>query len=252
MTTLTSDSLAALLASGERVRCARCGAICRASSDACFTCHQTLHAEPEQPQPAPKTKRRTSPAGTRYAAGRKNSPGTLADLPGLEFVLVVPGVPESQGSMKAIAAGVMRHSNPKTVAWRDKITRAALLACGPDWAPADVALTVSVTFTVPEPANLPARWCVPSRGHRDLDKLQRAVGDALCPSDTTRFRLYSSDMLIEHWDARRTNPRPNHTHPDALEEPGVVIRVRVTDPKQTRLPQSPLPVTTTWKAANHP
>lgn len=250
MVTISQDELTARLARGEFVQCARCKALCRAEKTQCFTCGAPLHEDALEPDPVPgagASKRRKPTPTSRYKGSRKNEVGTLTVLPDQELVLVVRGQPQSQGSMKAIASGVMRHSNPKVIAWRDAITREALLACGIDWQPADAPVTVNATFTVPTPTSARKRLPTLSRGYRDLDKLQRGVGDALCPSDTTRFRVYASDMLIDNWHAARTHPRPLHTHPDALDEPGVVIRIRPTPDPNDLLPLPDLPTTTTWK-----
>lgn len=249
MTSLTSDELAVLLANGERVLCAKCGACCRGTSTECFACKTPLRPEaapaaastaPSEPLTRTKPKR-----SSEYPAHRKGKAGSLADLPGGELVLVVRGKPISQGSMRAVAAGVLRHQDSTALKqWRDAITREALVACGRTWVPCDAAVEVDVTFTVPPLASTPTDRPTPSTGYRDLDKLERAVGDAMCPSDPTRFRVYSSDMRICDWHPHRTYPRPVHTHPDALDEPGVVIRVRAHDPNPDPLPDTPLPVST--------
>lgn len=164
--------------------------------------------------------------------------GSLADWPDQCLTLVVHGTPISQGSANAVAKGVLKRDNgPALVAWRDKITAEAFRVCGRDWTAANTAVNVDFVFTVPLPDGAPRTKPVPATGHRDLDKLVRAVGDALCPSikEKPRFRVLASDMRITRSDIGpvKTHPRPLHTHPMALNRPGIVIRVTpAIDPVQ--------------------
>ncbi|MDN5759236.1 MAG: RusA family crossover junction endodeoxyribonuclease, partial [Tomitella sp.] len=173
--------------------------------------------------------------------------GGLKSLPEQCMWLVAKGDPVSQGSMRALAAGVIKHEKgPKLRAWRDIITREALRASGDQWVPIAGPVTVHVTLTVPAPRRIStthvealdagsAPRCPPDK-KPDVDKLLRAVQDALSPRDdkkkgeqvktlARRFKLLVDDSLVIDSCASKTYPRPMHTHPWALPWPGAVIRV---------------------------
>jgi len=88
----------------------------------------------------------------------------------------VSGVPVPQGSMKSVGKGRMVHSNHAALtAWRTAITQKAQateVACIPKPNP----VAIDVVFHLPRPKTV-------KRTHPtariDLDKLVRAVGDAL-------------------------------------------------------------------------
>lgn len=153
----------------------------------------------------------------------------------------------SQGSMRAVAAGVVKHEKgPKLRAWRNVITREALRIGGDQWVPVSGPVTVHVTLTVPAPRRIDTSSVVPMAAGAvprcpaakkpDVDKLLRAVQDALSPRDDKkkaeavktqdrRFKLLVDDSLVVDSCASKTYPRPLHTHPWALPWPGAVIRV---------------------------
>lgn len=203
-----------LISSGSHVICTKCGGLIRPTNTACPFCqHPLSQAVPSRP------------GRSRRDGTKRGDLGGLATLPENELVLVVFGKPESQGSMNAVAPGVAAHHNAKELKqWRRAITKASKDQVGDDWVPVNAAVHIAATFTVPLPKSAPTGSAVAADGYRDLDKLQRAIGDALCP--TTGFRVLASDMRITAWFPWKTHPRPLHDHPDALHEPGIVIRVR--------------------------
>ena len=227
MTALTPADVADLVASGYHV--CSCGAVLRPPVGSCRFCGQ--HLAPASATDPPVT-------GSRKVGRAKRGPraafnpdrgrgdwGTLLDQPDQTLMLVVAGTPIQQGSLSAVAPGVIRReSGPELVAWRDLVTREALRVCGSTWVPANAAVQVDMTLTVPRPKSLPARP-VPADGYRDLDKLVRAIGDALCPSDPGRFRVLASDMRIAKSTSAKTHARPLHTEPWALPHPGLVVRL---------------------------
>lgn len=92
----------------------------------------------------------------------------------------VPGVPASQGSLKAfVVKGRPRitHDNKGLGVWRDAVTRHAAELWGGQ-APLDGAVAVTMTFYLPRPPSIPRRQRYPHR-RPDLDKLARAVLDSL-------------------------------------------------------------------------
>jgi crossover junction endodeoxyribonuclease RusA len=94
--------------------------------------------------------------------------------------MFVPGLARPQGSMRA----VQRHGRVQTfhankdelLAWRGAVTAHAADLWG-DEAPLDEAVTLSCDFWLPRPPSVKRRLH-PDRAP-DLDKLVRAVGDAL-------------------------------------------------------------------------
>lgn len=189
--TLTLDSL---LADGRRVACPNCSAVVLATRTSCSNCGQLLAA------PLP------------------------ASVDAIEFV--VYGEPVPQGSMDAPKAGVVKSSNSAVLKpWRNKVTAAAQKAAGPRWQPWDCPVGVDVVFTMPRPRSAPKTMAIYPATKPDLDKLLRAIFDSLCPKKG--FRLIAEDSrVVDVGQLTKTYPSPLHTHPGALDQPGVRIRVR--------------------------
>ncbi|MFL0579497.1 hypothetical protein [Dietzia sp. 179-F 9C3 NHS] len=156
--------------------------------------------------------------------------------------------------MRAVAAGKIRRENgSELVAWRDEITRRALLQAGGDWTPINGPVQVAACLTVPWPARMPfAGFCDsvepvgerPARlapsGTPDGDKLLRAVQDALSPRKTSRFHLLSDDARVIDSQVTKTFAAPEHTHPWALDTPGLVLRVSILGADVEPMPGSVL------------
>lgn len=107
----------------------------------------------------------------------------------------VPGKPISQGSMTHVGNGRMIHS-PELIAWRNKVAQVALIhARQAGWElPLDEPVHVGVTFWLPAPKR--PRWDVPAV-KPDLDKLCRAIGDALSPNRGPK--VLAEDSRITTW-----------------------------------------------------
>lgn len=117
------------------------------------------------------------------------------------FSLTVQGHPATQGSKKAFLRGsgknkkiVLVEMDAKLPAWRQAIIDQARETLGPDWPPADGPLFVEAQIYLPRPkkssfGEFPA-------GPPDLDKLQRAIGDAL-----THAKAIHDDARIIKWIA---------------------------------------------------
>ena len=112
----------------------------------------------------------------------------------------VLGIPSPQGSKRHVGGGIMIESSKTLATWRDSCTAAARTAANGRMF--DEPVAVHVTFRSPMPRSRPA--AVRRTGHApkatapDLDKMQRALGDALEASGLIR-----SDALICHWDAHK-------------------------------------------------
>jgi len=113
--------------------------------------------------------------------------------------IVAHGAPATQGSKKAFIRGkkvVMVEMDEKLPAWRSAVEAAARLAAGPDWKTIDGPVSISGEVRLRKPdttkfGDMPA-------GPPDLDKLQRAIGDAL-----TKSGVIKDDARIVHWNIRK-------------------------------------------------
>ena len=108
----------------------------------------------------------------------------------------VPGEPAPQGSKRHIGNGRMIESSKKVKPWRDRVTAEAKTHVMDE--PMDGHLRLIVNFYMPAPAK--TRFGSRPAGTPDLDKLVRAIGDAL-----TQSKLIKDDARIvsliahKHW-----------------------------------------------------
>jgi crossover junction endodeoxyribonuclease RusA len=117
----------------------------------------------------------------------------------------VSGKPISQGSMTHVGGGRMVHS-PELIAWRKKVAEVALLhARQTGWVlPLDEPVMIAAKFYLPRPTK--PRFPVPAT-KPDLDKLQRAIGDALAPKKG--MGVLAEDSRIVKWlDPEKVYARP--------------------------------------------
>ena len=154
-------------------------------------------------------------------------PPTTTTFESLEFVVL--GQPIPQGSLKAIAAGVVASDNPKLRGWRRDVNKAALAVCGADWEAWDGPLALDAVYTLARPKGAPKTRITFPAVKPDLDKLTRAIGDSLCPKTGLKV-IVEDSRIVEFGQAAKTYPIPYNTHPGALTEPGVRIRVRRLTP----------------------
>lgn len=90
----------------------------------------------------------------------------------------VPGTPAPQGSKRHVGRGIMVESSKAVGPWRERVALAAHQAM--DGRPLlDGPVNVVITFTMPRPKTAPKRTTPPATKRPDLDKLTRAVLDAL-------------------------------------------------------------------------
>jgi crossover junction endodeoxyribonuclease RusA len=124
------------------------------------------------------------------------------------LVVFVPGHPAPQGSKRHVGNGVMIESSKRVKSWREDV-RAALL--DPTGQPrhrfdAEAALTVRLEFVMPRPASTPKRRTPPAIRKPDIDKLARALLDAITSagviSDDARVvDLHATKRLAEIGEA---------------------------------------------------
>ena len=137
------------------------------------------------------------------------------------FSFFVPGEPITEGSTRAFASGqrvVVTHDRgPELAAWRIKVAHTAEAAAeAAYWEPRyDGPVEVWAEFRLPRPKSAPK-----SRKHAqtkpDLDKLQRAIGDALAPYK--RPGVLRDDSRIVAWSAVKR-------YADDAHPVGVMVRV---------------------------
>lgn len=124
----------------------------------------------------------------------------------------VPGTPAPQGSKIRTRYG-MREASQRVKPWRDVVTQRAAVAAGEEHilGPLEPPYTVELWFYILKPRTTRATHPVaPTIG--DLDKLTRAVGDAL-----TKSGLIVDDRFIVRLVAEKQWA--------GSDGPGVVIRV---------------------------
>lgn len=120
---------------------------------------------------------------------------------------IIPGTPQPQGSKRVFRSGYMTEDNPKLKPWRaDAITYLQSAAEAYDAATVPITTPVSVeaTFYYSRPASHfgtgrnadRLKASAPTYKHTtpDLDKLARALGDAL-----TQAGILRDDALIVRW-----------------------------------------------------
>lgn len=124
-----------------------------------------------------------------------------------------PGIPAPQGSKVRTRFG-MREASQRVKPWRDVVTQCAAIAADDSrlLGPLKPPYQVEMWFFIPKPRTTRAQHPVaPTIG--DLDKLVRAVGDAL-----TKSGLIEDDRFIVGLSTSKQWAGP-------VEAPGAIIRV---------------------------
>lgn len=258
-----------------RTPCPNCQGLLLPDSRTCRFCGEptkvglagpaTKQSEPptlEAPAPAPGPAK--TPAHRAPAEGKKSVPKDTPQNRDKTLVALwadptarktweaaAIGNPITKGSGNAIATGVYAHKNGESLKrWEQAIEDAfAALYRTPDWEPLNVPLILDAVFTVPRPTSLPKGRLYYPDARPDLDKLLRAAGDGISKTRTDRikhgpnaykehFNLVREDGRIVEEHTYKTYPRPYHTHPAALDVPGVQIRVRVAPDPNTKWPDN--------------
>lgn len=119
----------------------------------------------------------------------------------------VPGKAAAQGSKRHVGRGVMVEMSKDLPAWRTAVANAARTA-HQGRPTIDGPVAVAMTVYVQRPKT--TRFKTYPAGPKDLDKQQRAVGDALTASGVIK-----DDARIVHWDAWKRWATPE-TPPGAL------------------------------------
>lgn len=141
-----------------------------------------------------------------------------------EIVFYAEGVPAPQGSKTHVGGGRLIESSRQVGPWRDAVRRSAITAMG-DRPPIDGPIYLVQVFALPRPKSHYGtgrnsgriKRGAPSRPpvRPDLDKLARAVGDALTGV------CYHDDAQVVNLCAAKYYVAPS----GRLSVPGVEIRV---------------------------
>lgn len=121
------------------------------------------------------------------------------------LAFTVPGKAAPQGSKRHVGHGRMIESSKELGPWRERV---ALVAAGAMGAHRQLggamftgAITVTIAFTLPRPVSAPKRSTPPAVKRPDLDKLVRAVLDAITnvviADDSQVVNLVASKQLAE-------------------------------------------------------
>lgn len=139
------------------------------------------------------------------------------------FELIVYGNPAPQGSKRAVGrrrngSTILVEQSRNVAPWRALVAAQARMRLEETnrlGVPFSGAVRASVDFTMPPPKRLPTGRVRPSVSP-DLDKLARAILDALTAAGVWRDDGQVVSLILEEW-----YPGP----PPALDSPGVRIRV---------------------------
>jgi Holliday junction resolvase RusA-like endonuclease len=143
----------------------------------------------------------------------------------IEFI--VYGSPAPQGSKKFVGTtktgrGIMVESSKKVRPWRQDV-KAAAEAVRPAGGAIDGPLRVSMVFTLPKPASAPKRRRTWPDKKPDVSKLARSTEDAISDAG-----LWADDARVVEY-SRLAKVFPGED-PDALNAPGVRIRIELLEP----------------------
>lgn len=219
--------------------------------------------------PARARQRNAQVVGRAGAPGHVLDPGAVprwswrTDLVDPVVSFVVYGVPAGQGSKRFAGTRggkpVLKEQSDYVAPWRKAVGEMASRAVrdhasrtGKPWQAINEPVLVAATVTVPETDAATKRGDVYAQGTPDLDKLQRAIGDAISPTPVApseikgvpepmkkqaRAKIMDArrktcvlhdDSLIVVWDhVVKVYPK---TTPDSLGYSGVTIQVwRISD-----------------------
>ena len=112
---------------------------------------------------------------------------------------VVLGLPVPQGSMRHVGGGRIVSKSPKLKEWRTKIAQVVREQVGEPAHQDPVSVTVIFTFNKPKTVKRDLPTVPP-----DLDKLQRAIGDAL----SIDVNYLKDDAQIVEWHAQNAYGTP--------------------------------------------
>ena len=129
----------------------------------------------------------------------------------LEFF--VPGKPAPQGSKRHVGRGILIESSTEVGPWRERVALAAHNAMLRSGRPVITGgVTVVLDFTLPRPKSTPKRSTPAAVKRPDLDKLARAILDAI-----------TGTVIAD--DSQVVNIVAHKRLAELTETPGVAIRI---------------------------
>lgn len=143
----------------------------------------------------------------------------MTTLDGMTFdpaevlAVFVPGRPAPQGSKRHVGRGIMVESSKAVGQWRDDIR--SWIRAMHDAPPIGGPVAVQLTFVMPRPASAPKRSTPPAVKRPDVDKLARAVLDAIGSAGLWR----DDSQVVDLHAAKRLA--------ELDEKPGVLIEIRL-------------------------
>ena len=130
--------------------------------------------------------------------------------------LFVPGTPAPQGSKRHVGNGRLIEMSKTLGPWRERVALAVHQA---GWQPLAGPVAVDLTFVMPRPKSAPKRSTPPATKRPDIDKLTRAILDAV-----TGIALVDDAQVVElHANKRLADPGC---------QPGVWITVTDLTPEE--------------------
>lgn len=120
----------------------------------------------------------------------------------MQTYIKVEGIPIPKGSMRHIGNGRMVDQT-KTKPWMSAIRKAALAVRSSRTDIIDVPVAVGIEFYFPRPKAAKNRLYPHMRSVGDIDKLSRAVLDALQPSKTEPGLLADDSLVVDIWAKKR-------------------------------------------------
>ena len=127
------------------------------------------------------------------------------------LAFVVPGKPAPQGSKRHVGRGVLIESSQDVGPWRERVALAAHNAMNHQPLLTG-AVVIDIAFVLPRPLSTPKRTTPPAVKKPDIDKLARAVLDALTHT------VIADDSQVVELCAYKRLARLN-------ESPGATIRI---------------------------
>lgn len=114
----------------------------------------------------------------------------------------IAGDPAPQGSKRHVGGGRMVESSKQVKPWRSDIRSALLTAAGDPAEKFDGPVHVTMTFVMRRPKSAPKRSTPPATKKADIDKLARAVLDAVTSAGVWRddrqvIGMYAGKRLAE-------------------------------------------------------
>lgn len=119
-------------------------------------------------------------------------------------VIWVPGKAAPQGSKRHVGKGILIESSKELGPWRERV---ALAASGvvSQLVPKPNEVRLMLTFILPRPASTPKSRTPPATKRPDLDKLDRAILDALT------HVLYEDDSQVTHINSAKRLAEPGES-----------------------------------------